>query len=46
MAQLSRRLKATLGIMEATHSEIVDFRAEYQDECGLSVDWSETDKLC
>jgi HNH endonuclease len=32
--------------MLTTHREIVDYWTEHQDECGLSVDWVEAEKLC
>jgi hypothetical protein len=32
--------------MLTTHREIVNYWAKHQDECGLSVDWSEAEKLC
>ncbi|WP_033410229.1 HNH endonuclease signature motif containing protein [Rudaea cellulosilytica] len=32
--------------MFTSHREIVDYWAQHQDECGLSVDWSEAEKLC
>ncbi len=32
--------------MDTTHSQIVDYWTLNQDECGLSVDWAEADKLC
>lgn len=32
--------------MKTTHGEIVDYWAERQDECGLSVDWANAKKLC
>ncbi|MFC1684118.1 HNH endonuclease [Pseudomonadota bacterium] len=32
--------------MNATHREIVDYWTNHQDECGLSVDWAEAEKLC
>jgi hypothetical protein len=32
--------------MNTTHSEIVNYWAQHQDECGLSVDWAEAEKLC
>jgi hypothetical protein len=32
--------------METTHREIVDYWLEHQDECGLSVDWADAEKLC
>jgi hypothetical protein len=32
--------------MEATHAEIADYWSRHQDECGLSVDWSEAKKRC
>jgi hypothetical protein len=32
--------------MITTHHEIVDYWAAHKDECGLSVDWAEAEKLC
>lgn len=32
--------------METTHTEIVSYWSQHQDECSLSVDWSDADKLC
>jgi hypothetical protein len=32
--------------METTHAEIADYWSRHQDECGLSVDWAEAEKLC
>lgn len=32
--------------MKTTHREIVDYWARNMDECGLSVDWDEAEKLC
>ena len=32
--------------MITTHHEIVDYWARNEDECGLSVDWAEAEKLC
>jgi hypothetical protein len=32
--------------MDTTLSEIVEYWANNQDECGLSVDWAEAEKLC
>lgn len=32
--------------MEATHSEIVHYWSQHQDESGLSVDWAEAGRLC
>jgi HNH endonuclease len=40
------RLVRVLIIMNTTLSEIVDFWELHQDECDLSVDWAEADKLC
>ena len=39
-------LNFTLGIMDTTHCEIVDYWARHQSECDLSVDWAEAEKLC
>lgn len=32
--------------MITTHREIVDYWSKHQDECDLSVDWSEAESLC
>jgi len=32
--------------MITTHREIVEYWSWHQDECGLSVDWAEAEKLC
>ena len=32
--------------MLTTHRDIVDYWVGRQDECGLSVDWAEAEKLC
>jgi HNH endonuclease len=32
--------------MKTTHSEIVNYWAQHQNECDLSVDWAEAEKLC
>jgi len=32
--------------MLTIHRDIVDYWASHQDECGLSVDWAEAEKLC
>lgn len=32
--------------MNTTHRQIVDYWSQHQDECGLSVDWAEAEKLC
>ncbi|MBL4761873.1 MAG: HNH endonuclease [Gammaproteobacteria bacterium] len=32
--------------MDTTQREIVDYWTRNQDECGLSVDWTEAEKLC
>jgi HNH endonuclease len=32
--------------MEATHRQIVEYWARHQSESGLSVDWSEAERLC
>lgn len=32
--------------MDTTHRAIVDYWTTHQDECGLSVDWAEAEKLC
>lgn len=32
--------------MNTTHREIVDYWSRNQDECGLSVDWAESEGLC
>lgn len=32
--------------MDITHKEIVDYWANHQEECCLSVDWAEAEKLC
>ena len=32
--------------MDTKRAEIVDFWSRRQDECGLSVDWTEAHKLC
>ncbi|MCV6636236.1 HNH endonuclease signature motif containing protein [Candidatus Albibeggiatoa sp. nov. NOAA] len=32
--------------MKTTHQEIVEYWSRHQDECGLSVDWSEAEELC
>ena len=32
--------------MLTTHQEIVEYWSQHQDECGLSVDWTEAHKLC
>lgn len=34
------------GSIGASHREIVGYWAEHMDECGLSVDWAEAEKLC
>ena len=32
--------------MDITHQKIVDYWADNQSECGLSIDWAEAHKLC
>lgn len=32
--------------MKTKHSEIINYWSQIEDECGLSVDWAEADKLC
>ncbi len=32
--------------MDTTHYEVVEYWFLHQDECGLSVDWDEAEKLC
>lgn len=32
--------------MRSTHAEITEYWSRHQDECGLSVDWAEAEKLC
>jgi HNH endonuclease len=32
--------------MDATHRQIVDYWSCHEDECDLSVDWAEAEKLC
>lgn len=32
--------------MKATFAEIVEYWAQHQSECGLSVDWAEAEMLC
>lgn len=42
----SRATGSMLDIMETNHAEIAEYWASQQDECGLSVDWAEAEKLC
>ncbi|MCX7175002.1 MAG: HNH endonuclease [Proteobacteria bacterium] len=32
--------------MNTTHREIAEYWSQHQDECDLSVDWAEAEKLC